>query len=68
MIGPENFLLEVFGPERELEKLKEPFKNFTVQFFVLDHGSMTFFKAVDQVKSEDNHVTIVPYFTVILFD
>ena len=66
MIGPENCLSEVYGPEAELEKLKEPFKNFAIQYYVLDQGSRTFFKAVDQVEAEDKHVTIVPYFTVII--
>ena len=65
LIGPENCLSEVYGPEKELEKLKEPFKNFAIQYYVLDQGSRTFFKAVDQVEAEDKHVTIVPYFTVM---
>ena len=30
MIGPENCLSEVYGPDTELKKFKEPFKNFAV--------------------------------------
>ena len=66
MVGNENFRLEVFGPEAELEKLKEPLAPFKNDLYVLDEGSMTFFKAIDQAEVEDNHVVIVPFFTVIL--
>ena len=66
MVGNENFRLEVFGPEAELEKLKEHLAPFKKDLYVLDQGSMTFFKAIDQAEVEDNHVAIVPFFTVIL--
>ena len=67
MVGSD-FHADIFGLEAELEKLKEPLKDFpNVRYYVLDQGSRTFFKLVDQVAEEDNHITIAPYFTVIFF-
>ena len=42
MIGPENCLSEVYGPEAELEKLKEPFKNFDIQNFIAQSNAIIY--------------------------
>ena len=64
IVGSE-FHADLFGPETELEKLKEPLKDFpNVSYYALDEGSKFFFKSVGQVVEDDAHIAIAPYFTV----
>ena len=68
IVGSE-FHADVFGPGTELEKLKEPLKDFpNVSYYALDEGSKVFFKSVGQVVEDDKHITIAPYFKVIIFE
>jgi len=76
-VGPELFELlsisgeachiDIFGPEAEIEKLKEPLKEMNIpnlRYFTLDDHSRTFFKTAYEAALTDNHVTIAPYFTI----
>jgi quinol monooxygenase YgiN len=62
LVGEGGLKLAVMGPEAELEKLKPAMSPLGAEFFNLDPGSMWFGRRA--VDKPDNHVTIVPYFTV----
>ena len=59
--------IDIFGPEAELEKLKEPLKRRNIRYFALDQHSTTFLKSLYGAAVNDDHVTIAPYFKVSLF-
>ena len=55
--------IKFVAPESEIKKLKEKFASIDAEYFVLDEGSM-FFKETGQAVTNDDHVSIVPFFTV----
>lgn len=66
IVGPDGLRLEVMGPPAELEKLKPIFAPLKADFYELDKDSMAFFNTSASGRNigNDNHVTILPYFTV----
>lgn len=55
--------VKIFGPASELEKLKEPMKDFGPEFWPTDQRGMLF-KAPAEKRDVDSHVTIEPFFHV----
>jgi hypothetical protein len=61
IVGEGGLDLSVMGPPKELEKLKEALTPLGCKFYITDRGGMWF---GGMEEGPDNHVTIVPYFTV----
>ena len=63
LVGPENLKLDLIGPEKELDLLRETFEPLGTRFFHTDENSLSFFKHSGK-EMKDTHVSIVPYHKV----